>query len=600
MEYLQTSYSTSSQEYPLNVWLDPGAYRKITRSLCFHVIESKQAGTTHHVFEPKKGPFLEFLRMKPLSKSSIVRIEARGSCNGLISLSQDDGHVITSLVVIHPLRKECYELPPFPLRFEKHMRRESCGLGYDAFTNTWKMVCVLLKEYSPPNKPDMLNKNLCTMVHVFGTNSWREIPKVPSYPVTGKTVFANGCLHWLSLKMVLIEFKERSKPEDGEKIPESEEFGLIDPPKRMCDLWRKYSCYYDQLVDLNGEVGYVCSRTMEVWVLKQKEWVPHCRFEEEIVPDGYIDVMGCWNKDGDILIKCRGNGSKVQDLGQIRYIGIKVFYIEHMADLLDTVVLKFQNQKLVQKLESQKVECVALENKFSQLREKHLPYNKTLAVVDKSWDEVTGGSLEESKEALAIAETDDTCTESAMSVAARLFCTVGVHPTRCNEFDESGDPEKHFQALLSLAKEGVEKGKVVAVGECGLDYDRTHFCSPEIQKKYFERQFELAHTLKLPMFLHMRAAASDFCDILEQNKHSCNQAPVSGSKKPAEDGQLIFLTAGDKLLYDQVTSYLDIMGKSRFYLGEVGNGAAMKLVVNMIMGSMMTSFAEGLLLSEKV
>lgn len=28
------------------------------------------------------------------------------------------------------------------------------------------------------------------------------------------------------------------------------------------------------------------------------------------------------------------------------------------------------------------------------------------------------------------------------------------------EFDESGDPEKHFQALLSLAKVGVEKGKV--------------------------------------------------------------------------------------------------------------------------------------------
>ncbi|KAI3796691.1 hypothetical protein L1987_39370 [Smallanthus sonchifolius] len=55
---------------------------------------------------------------------------------------------------------------------------------------------------------------------------------------------------------------------------------------------------------------------------------------------------------------------------------------------LDTVVLKFQNEKLVQKLESQKVECVALENKFSQLREKQLPYNKTLAVVDKSWNEL--------------------------------------------------------------------------------------------------------------------------------------------------------------------------------------------------------------------
>ncbi|KAJ0076062.1 hypothetical protein Patl1_33492 [Pistacia atlantica] len=78
------------------------------------------------------------------------------------------------------------------------------------------------------------------------------------------------------------------------------------------------------------------------------------------------------------------------------------------------------------------------------------------------------------------------------------------------------------------------------------------------------------------------------------------EAPVSGSKKPAEDGQLIFLTAGDKSLYDTVAPLLDIMGKSRFYLGDVGNGAAMKLVVNMIMGSMMASFSEGILLSEKV
>ncbi|WOK91349.1 hypothetical protein Cni_G00040 [Canna indica] len=78
------------------------------------------------------------------------------------------------------------------------------------------------------------------------------------------------------------------------------------------------------------------------------------------------------------------------------------------------------------------------------------------------------------------------------------------------------------------------------------------------------------------------------------------EAPVSGSKKPAEDGQLIFLTAGDESLFQTVASLLDIMGKSKFYLGEVGNGAAMKLVVNMIMGSMMASFSEGILLSEKV
>uniref|UniRef100_A0A0E0AFQ7 TatD related DNase n=1 Tax=Oryza glumipatula TaxID=40148 RepID=A0A0E0AFQ7_9ORYZ len=119
---------------------------------------------------------------------------------------------------------------------------------------------------------------------------------------------------------------------------------------------------------------------------------------------------------------------------------------------------------------------------------------------------VTGGSLKESREALEIAETD-----------GRLFCTVGVHPTRCGEFEESGDPEGHFQALLALAKEGIAKGKVVAVGECGLDYDRLHFCPSDVQKKYFKKQFELAEAVKLPMFLHMRAAGEDFCEIVSEN-----------------------------------------------------------------------------------
>lgn len=96
------------------------------------------------------------------------------------------------------------------------------------------------------------------------------------------------------------------------------------------------------------------------------------------------------------------------------------------------------------------------------------------------------------------------------------------------------------------------------------------------------------------------ATSKLICKHIKQTGASFLEAPVSGSKKPAEDGQLIFLTAGDAHLYETAAPFLDIMGKSRFYLGEVGNGAAMKLVVNMIMGSMMASFSEGLLLSEKV
>ncbi|KAI8472738.1 MAG: 6-phosphogluconate dehydrogenase [Monoraphidium minutum] len=78
------------------------------------------------------------------------------------------------------------------------------------------------------------------------------------------------------------------------------------------------------------------------------------------------------------------------------------------------------------------------------------------------------------------------------------------------------------------------------------------------------------------------------------------EAPVSGSKGPAEQGQLIFLCAGDRALFDAAAGPLDVMGKKAFYLGEVGAGAHMKLVVNMVMGSMMASFAEGLSLADQL
>ncbi|XP_024389125.1 uncharacterized protein [Physcomitrium patens] len=100
-------------------------------------------------------------------------------------------------------------------------------------------------------------------------------------------------------------------------------------------------------------------------------------------------------------------------------------------------------------------------------------------VLQRAWDAgltriiVTGGSLKESKEALSLADSD-----------GRLFCTVGVHPTRCTEFEKSGDSEKHLQELLQLTTYGVARGKVVAVGECGLDYDRLQFCPADTQRRF--------------------------------------------------------------------------------------------------------------------
>mmetsp|Transcript_91895 Transcript_91895/g.259575 ORF Transcript_91895/g.259575 Transcript_91895/m.259575 type:complete len:295 (-) Transcript_91895:104-988(-) len=76
------------------------------------------------------------------------------------------------------------------------------------------------------------------------------------------------------------------------------------------------------------------------------------------------------------------------------------------------------------------------------------------------------------------------------------------------------------------------------------------------------------------------------------------EAPVSGSKGPAATGQLIFLAGGDEALFQEAGADLDAMGKAKFYFGPVGQGTRMKLVVNMIMGSMMCAFGEGLSLAE--
>ncbi|WP_022662298.1 NAD(P)-dependent oxidoreductase [Paucidesulfovibrio longus] len=77
-------------------------------------------------------------------------------------------------------------------------------------------------------------------------------------------------------------------------------------------------------------------------------------------------------------------------------------------------------------------------------------------------------------------------------------------------------------------------------------------------------------------------------------------APVSGTKKPAEDGALVFLASGDRRLFDEAAPALDAMGKKSFYLGETpGQGTRMKLVINSIMGSMLTALCEGLSLGLK-
>ncbi|XP_064820314.1 cytokine-like nuclear factor N-PAC isoform X7 [Oncorhynchus masou masou] len=75
------------------------------------------------------------------------------------------------------------------------------------------------------------------------------------------------------------------------------------------------------------------------------------------------------------------------------------------------------------------------------------------------------------------------------------------------------------------------------------------------------------------------------------------EAPVAGSTG-LYDGMLVILAAGDRTVYEDCSSCFQAMGKTSFFLGEVGNAARMMLILNMVQGSFMATIAEGLTLAQ--
>jgi 3-hydroxyisobutyrate dehydrogenase-like beta-hydroxyacid dehydrogenase len=69
-------------------------------------------------------------------------------------------------------------------------------------------------------------------------------------------------------------------------------------------------------------------------------------------------------------------------------------------------------------------------------------------------------------------------------------------------------------------------------------------------------------------------------------------APVSGSKKPAEDATLLILAGGAKDKIDEINPLLASMGKKVIYCGEVGQGSMMKMANNLLLGLLMAGLCE--------
>ncbi|OGG92722.1 hypothetical protein A2609_01305 [Candidatus Kaiserbacteria bacterium RIFOXYD1_FULL_47_14] len=126
---------------------------------------------------------------------------------------------------------------------------------------------------------------------------------------------------------------------------------------------------------------------------------------------------------------------------------------------------------------------------------------------------VVGTDLETSKEAVALAEKYE-----------HLYAAVGMHP---NNVRDIVSPSSNEGLTMSKFRELATHPKVVAIGECGLDYFRLEEASDELknkQKELLQKHIILATELDKPLVIHVRPskgtmdAYADLIEILKEAK----------------------------------------------------------------------------------
>lgn len=99
----------------------------------------------------------------------------------------------------------------------------------------------------------------------------------------------------------------------------------------------------------------------------------------------------------------------------------------------------------------------------------------------------------------------------------KAYGTAGIHPHNADRARQ-----EDFQLIERILS---ENKSVVAVGECGLDYDRM-FSAKENQIRCLEKHIVLAEKLDMPLFLHERSASEDFVRRFKKHPDICGKSVV--------------------------------------------------------------------------
>ena len=128
-------------------------------------------------------------------------------------------------------------------------------------------------------------------------------------------------------------------------------------------------------------------------------------------------------------------------------------------------------------------------------------------------DDIIKYSFDNNIYSIIITGTNSSTSQQALDIVNKfesynLFSTVGIHPRNAKSYNE-----KQYELLKKL----LQNDKVVAIGECGLDYNR-NTSSKEKQLLAFEKQIRLAVEFNKPLFLHERDATVDFIKTINEYK----------------------------------------------------------------------------------
>ncbi len=118
---------------------------------------------------------------------------------------------------------------------------------------------------------------------------------------------------------------------------------------------------------------------------------------------------------------------------------------------------------------------------------------------------VAGYNIESSKKALNIVKE-----------YKELYSIVGISPNDIEDIKEDKDIDTNILEIEKLIKAD-DNGKIVAVGEIGLDYYWNKE-NKELQKIIFKKQIELANKYNLPIVIHTRDAINDTLEIIKNNE----------------------------------------------------------------------------------